>query len=56
METLPTLTCSHPPTYYLPPSAIKIPLEKLSKQTFCEASSEAATLTTVERIGDLSLC
>lgn len=30
------LETSHPPTYYLPPSAIKVPLQKLSKQTYCE--------------------
>ncbi|KAF2165768.1 hypothetical protein M409DRAFT_24054 [Zasmidium cellare ATCC 36951] len=26
----------HPPTYYLPPSSMKIPLEKNSRNSFCE--------------------
>ena len=30
------LETHHPPTYYLPPSSIQIPLTKLPRQTFCE--------------------
>ena len=26
----------HPPTYYLPPDSIKVPLQTTSKRTFCE--------------------
>ncbi|WVW84939.1 hypothetical protein I302_106975 [Kwoniella bestiolae CBS 10118] len=36
------LETSHPPTYYLPPSAIKVPLTKTSRQTFCEWKGKAS--------------
>jgi len=29
---------SHPPTYYLPPDSVKVPLQKTSKSTYCEVS------------------
>lgn len=30
------LETHHPPTYYLPPSSITVPLQKTSRQTYCE--------------------
>ncbi|WWC71000.1 uncharacterized protein I206_104953 [Kwoniella pini CBS 10737] len=36
------LETTHPPTYYLPPSSIKVPLEKTSRQTFCEWKGKAS--------------
>ena len=35
------LETHHPPTYYLPPSSIKIPLSKNSKSSFCEWKGRA---------------
>ncbi|KAF4547686.1 Hypothetical protein D9617_37g012120 [Elsinoe fawcettii] len=35
----------HPPTYYIPPSDVKIPLEKLSRKTFCEWKGAASYFT-----------
>jgi len=32
------LTGRHPPTYYLPPSSVKVPFQKTSKSTYCEVS------------------
>jgi uncharacterized protein (DUF427 family) len=29
---------SHPPTYYLPPSALKLPLKTTPRSTLCEVS------------------
>ena len=31
----------HPPTYYLPPSALKIPLQKTSRSSYCEWKGQA---------------
>ncbi|OCF37264.1 hypothetical protein I317_00009 [Kwoniella heveanensis CBS 569] len=36
------LETTHPPTYYFPPSAIKVPLELTAKQTYCEWKGRAA--------------
>ncbi|WWD05327.1 hypothetical protein V865_003400 [Kwoniella europaea PYCC6329] len=36
------LETSHPPTYYLPPSAVKVPLTKTTRQTFCEWKGKAS--------------
>lgn len=33
---------SHPPTYYLPPSAVKLSLHKTARQTFCEVHAQIA--------------
>ncbi|KJZ77687.1 hypothetical protein HIM_02864 [Hirsutella minnesotensis 3608] len=30
------LETHHPPTYYLPPSSVKVPLERTSRSTYCE--------------------
>jgi len=30
----------HPPTYYLPPDSIKIPLTRNHKQTYCEVCTK----------------
>lgn len=30
----------HPPTYYLPPGSIKIPLARNHKQTYCEVCAK----------------
>jgi len=30
------LETHHPPTYYLPPSSMRIPLTKLNRKTYCE--------------------
>lgn len=38
---------SHPPTYYLPPSSLKVPLRTTSKSSFCEWKG-AATYHVVE--------
>lgn len=35
------LETHHPPTYYLPPSAVTIPLQKTSRQTYCEWKGSA---------------
>lgn len=44
----------HPPTYYIPASDVKIPLEHTSRQTFCEwkglATYFAFTTPTGERV------
>ncbi|WRT68024.1 uncharacterized protein IL334_004999 [Kwoniella shivajii] len=36
------LETSHPPTYYLPPSSIKVPIQKTSRQTYCEWKGKAS--------------
>ncbi|WVR06562.1 hypothetical protein IAU60_003593 [Kwoniella sp. DSM 27419] len=36
------LETTHPPTYYFPPASIKVPLETLSRQTYCEWKGKAA--------------
>ncbi|WVQ96329.1 hypothetical protein IAU59_003433 [Kwoniella sp. CBS 9459] len=36
------LETTHPPTYYFPPSAIKVDLEQTSKQSYCEWKGRAA--------------
>lgn len=36
------LETSHPPTYYLPPDSIKLPLISSSKHTFCEWKGSAS--------------
>ena len=44
------LMLSHPPTYYLPPDSIKLPLSATSKSSFCEVSDDvvqAPSLTTI---------
>ncbi|CAI6086639.1 hypothetical protein V2G26_009763 [Clonostachys chloroleuca] len=41
------LETHHPPTYYLPPSSIKIPLTPTDRQTWCEWKG-AATYYTVQ--------
>ncbi|EMC92828.1 hypothetical protein BAUCODRAFT_37738 [Baudoinia panamericana UAMH 10762] len=35
------LETHHPPTYYLPPSSLKIPLQKTSNSSFCEWKGRA---------------
>ncbi|KAF2150877.1 DUF427-domain-containing protein [Myriangium duriaei CBS 260.36] len=32
----------HPPTYYIPPSDVQVPLQKLSRQTYCEWKGSAS--------------
>lgn len=36
------LETSHPPTYYLPPSSLQLPITTTSKSTFCEWKGPAA--------------
>ncbi|ORX37182.1 hypothetical protein BD324DRAFT_625082 [Kockovaella imperatae] len=36
------LETSHPPTYYLPPSSLKLPVQALSRSTFCEWKGQAS--------------
>ncbi|KAH8648601.1 hypothetical protein BX600DRAFT_442888 [Xylariales sp. PMI_506] len=42
------LETHHPPTYYLPPSSIKVPLTQTSRSTYCEWKGRATyySLTT----------
>ena len=37
-EGLRVCETTHPPTYYLPPSTVLVPLTKTSRSTFCEVS------------------
>lgn len=41
------LETHHPPTYYLPPSSIKVPLTKTARTTYCEWKG-AATYWSIE--------
>ncbi|CAD6587646.1 MAG: mRNA-decapping enzyme subunit 2 [Tremellales sp. Tagirdzhanova-0007] len=36
------LETTHPPTYYLPPGALKVSLQKTSKSSFCEWKGQAS--------------
>lgn len=47
------LETHHPPTYYLPPSSVQIPLQKTSRQTYCEWKG-AATYWSVTPPGSSS--